>query len=48
MDLTKKQIRDLLKLDTEDLHTMATEIVAELASRAEEAEETETEAKETE
>jgi hypothetical protein len=39
MDLTKKQIRDTLKLDTEDLHTLATEILDELANRLEDLEE---------
>lgn len=35
MDLTKKEIRDILKLDSEDLATLAGEIVDELASRVE-------------
>ena len=33
MDLTKKQIREIVKLDTEDLHTLANEILDELTNR---------------
>ncbi len=39
MDLTKKQIRDILKLDSEDLHTLATSILDELANRVQDLEE---------
>lgn len=47
MDLTKKEIRDILKFDSEDLATLAGEIVDELASRAEDREEEEATTKET-
>ncbi len=39
MDMTKKELRKLLKSDSETLAQLATDIVLELADRAEEAEE---------